>query len=78
MSELAVALFAASTDSHLLDEPRSARFERFRAELDERTVLADLGRRGIRWVARGAPGYPRVFGGSTTRLPACSSAERPS
>jgi DNA processing protein len=58
MSELAVALFAASTDSHLLDEPRSARFERFRRELDEGTVLADLDRRGIRWVARGAPGYP--------------------
>ena len=35
MSELAIAMFAASTDSHLLDEPRSARFERFRAELDE-------------------------------------------
>lgn len=58
MSELAVALFAASTDSHLLAEPRSARFERFCAELDESTVLAELDRRGIRWVARGAPGYP--------------------
>ena len=58
MSELAVALFAASTDAHLLHEPRSARFERFRAELDERAALADLEERGIRWVARGAPGYP--------------------
>ena len=58
MSELAVALFAASTESHLLDEPRTARFERFRAELDEPAVLADLERRGIRWVPRGSPGYP--------------------
>ena len=58
MNELAVALFAASTDVHLLDEPRSARFERFRAELDERAVLDDLEQRGIRWVARGASGYP--------------------
>jgi DNA processing protein len=52
VSELAVAMFAASTDSHLLAEPRSARFERFRAELDEPTVLADLERRGIGWLAR--------------------------
>ena len=58
MNELAVALFAASTDVHLLDEPRSARFERFRAELDERAVLDDLEQRGIRWVARDAPVYP--------------------
>ena len=58
MSELAVALFAASTESHLLDEPRTARFERFRAELDEPAVLADLERRGIRWIPRGSPGYP--------------------
>ena len=58
MSELAVALFAASTESHLLDEPRSARFERFQAGLDEPRVLADLGRRGIRWVPRGEPAYP--------------------
>ena len=58
MSELAVALFAASTESHLIDEPRTARFERFRAELDEAAALADLDRRRIRWVARGAPGYP--------------------
>lgn len=58
MSELAVAMFAASTDAHLLDEPRSARFERFCAELDERAVLADLERSGVRWVARGAPDYP--------------------
>ncbi|HEY2778229.1 MAG TPA: DNA-processing protein DprA [Gaiellaceae bacterium] len=58
MSELAIAMFAASTDSHLLDEPRSARFERFRVELDERTLLADLERRGIRWVARRDRAFP--------------------
>lgn len=58
MSKLAVAMFAASTDSHLLDEPRSPRFERFCGELDEPSVLADLERSGIRWVARGAPGFP--------------------
>jgi DNA processing protein len=58
MSELAVAMFAAATESHLLDEPRSARFERFQAELDEPTVLAELERGGIRWIARSAPHFP--------------------
>ncbi|MGN6799795.1 MAG: DNA-processing protein DprA [Gaiellaceae bacterium] len=58
MSELAVAMFAAFTGAHLLEEPRSARFARFRAELDEQAVLSDLERRGVRWLARGAPGYP--------------------
>jgi DNA processing protein len=58
MNELAVAMFAASTESHLLDEPRSARFERFCEELDEPGVLADLERRGIRWVARNTPAFP--------------------
>ena len=58
MSELAVTLFAAATESHLVTEPRSARFERFRAELDEPKVLADLAARGVRWVARSDRTYP--------------------
>ena len=58
MSELAIAVFAASTGSHLLDEPRSARFDRFRAGFDEPGLLADLDRRGIRWVARRDRRFP--------------------
>jgi DNA processing protein len=58
VSELAVALFAASTDTHLLAEPRTARFERFRATLDEPTFLAGLERQGIRWVARCDRAFP--------------------
>jgi DNA processing protein len=58
MSELAVALFAASTGTHLLEQPRSTRFERFRARLDEPRFLRDLEQRGLRWVARGESGYP--------------------
>ena len=58
MSELAVAAFAASTDSHLLDAPRSARFDRFRARFDETRYRAELAARGIRWLARGEPGFP--------------------
>ena len=58
MSDLALALFAASTDAHLVTEPQSARFDRFRAELDEPHVLAELERQGIRWVARGDRCFP--------------------
>jgi DNA processing protein len=58
MSELAGALFAASTESHLVEEPRSSRFERFSRTLDERRVLAELAGRGIRWVPRSDAAYP--------------------
>jgi DNA processing protein len=58
VSELATAAFAAATDSHLLDEPRSARFARFRARFDEARLLADLRSRGIRWVARRDSAFP--------------------
>jgi DNA processing protein len=62
MSELAVAVFAASTESHLVDEPRSARFARFRATFDERAALAELERKGIRWLARGGRSFPARLG----------------
>jgi DNA processing protein len=58
MSELAVALFAASTDSHLLEAPRSLRFERFRSTFDEARFRAELAARGLRWVARNERGFP--------------------
>ncbi len=59
MSELAVAAFAAETGSHLLAEPRSARFARFAREFDEPRFLAGLQARGIRWTARSSPAFPR-------------------
>ena len=59
MSELALAAFAAHTDSHLVAEPRGERFARFRREFDASAYLVDLERRGLRWVARSAPGFPR-------------------
>jgi DNA processing protein len=51
-------MFAASTESHLLDEPRTVRFDRFHAELDEPGLLAELARGGVRWVPRSAPSFP--------------------
>jgi DNA processing protein len=58
VSELALAAFAAHTDSHLVEAPRSERFERFRREFDERSYLADLAQRGLRWLPRSAPAFP--------------------
>jgi DNA processing protein len=58
VSGLAVAVFAASTDAHLLDEPRSARFARFRRSFDEAGYRRDLAARGLRWVDRQDAGFP--------------------
>jgi DNA processing protein len=59
MSGLAVAAFAAETGSHLVAEPRSARFARFVRGFDEQRYLEGLRQRGVRWLSRGAPAYPR-------------------
>lgn len=58
MSELAVAVFAATTGAHLLDEPRSSGFARFRATFDERRWLARLAATGLRWVGRSSSSFP--------------------
>jgi DNA processing protein len=59
MTELAVAAFAAETGSHLLAEPRSARFAKFVLEFDEAPYLVALESRGIRWLARSTGSFPR-------------------
>ena len=61
MSELATAVFAAHTDAHLLDAPRSARFASFRASFDEAAYLRDLATRGFRWLARSDPAFPQLL-----------------
>jgi DNA processing protein len=61
VSELAVAAFAAHTDSHLIAAPRGERFARFQREFDERGYLADLDGRGLRWLPRSSPGFPRAL-----------------
>jgi DNA processing protein len=58
MSELAIAVFAAHTDAHLLDAPRSARFASFRATFDEAGFLRELAEQGFRWLARSDPAFP--------------------
>ncbi len=59
MKELAVAAFAAETGSHVLAEPRSARFARFVRAFDEAAYLVAIEARGIRWLARSAAAFPR-------------------
>jgi DNA processing protein len=57
-ADLATAVFAARTDAHLVDAPRSARFASFRAAFDEAAYVSDLTARGVRWVARSDAAFP--------------------
>jgi DNA processing protein len=61
MSELALAAFAAESGSHVVGEPRTARFARFRSSFDARAYLADVERRGFRWLPRSSPEFPPLL-----------------
>jgi len=58
MSELATAVFAARSGSHVVDVPRSARFVEFLRKFDETSYRLELERSGLRWAARGDPAFP--------------------
>ena len=59
MSLLAVAVFAAETGEHLLDEPHDQRFERFRQTFDEEAYLRRLAAAGLSWVGRDDAAFPQ-------------------
>jgi DNA processing protein len=61
VSDLALALFAAANDAHHVDEPRSARFARFRMSFDERAALERLQEQGYRFLGRSDPGFPPLL-----------------
>ena len=61
MSELAIAAFAAASGTHLLDDPRTRRFEQFRRAFDEEGFRRDLDTRGVRWVARSDREFPPLL-----------------
>jgi DNA processing protein len=61
MSELALALFAAATDAHLVEAPRAARFAAFRASLDERAERVRLAAAGFRFLGRSDAGFPPLL-----------------
>ena len=59
MTELATAVFAAQTASHLLEAPRSSRFAAFSREFDERAYLETLRAGGYDWIAQSDVRFPR-------------------
>jgi DNA processing protein len=61
VSELALALFAAETGGHVVREPRSGRFSRFRAAFDERAARERLHAAGLRFVGQSEPGFPPLL-----------------
>jgi len=61
MSDLALAAFAAETGTHVVDEPKELRFERFKRSFDEERFRARLEARGFRFVGRSEPGFPRLL-----------------
>jgi len=62
MSELALAAFAAATDAHVIERPRSAPFASFSRGFDAKAYLDALQRDGFRWLPRGSPGFPPLLG----------------
>jgi DNA processing protein len=62
MSELALAVFASETGTHLVRPPHGARWTAFRRRFDERAYLAELAAGGYRFLARTAPGFPALLG----------------
>ncbi len=61
MSDLALALFAAATDAHVVREPRTTRFARFRATFDETAARSRLQAAGLRFVGRSEAVFPRLL-----------------
>lgn len=61
MNELALACFAAATDSHVVGTPRSVRFTSFLAGFDARAAVEQLRAQGLRFVARSEAGYPPLL-----------------
>jgi len=61
MNELALASFAAATDTHLVGEPRGVRFAAFKARFDAGAELARLRALGFRFLARSDPAFPPLL-----------------
>jgi DNA processing protein len=61
VSELALAVFAAKTGSHVVEEPRERRFERFFRAFDSERYLADLAARGLWFVSRSSADFPPLL-----------------
>src|SRR5437764_10194661 len=61
MNDLALAVFAAETGGHVVEEPKELRFARFRRTFDRESFRASLDARGLRFIGRSEPGYPTLL-----------------
>jgi DNA processing protein len=61
MSELALAVFASETGTHLVRPPRGERWRTFERRFDERSCLERLSVGGHRFVARSASAFPPLL-----------------
>jgi len=61
VNELVVAAFAAETGTHVVREPRQARFAAFRRRFDGRAYAASLAASGLRFLARSDPAFPPLL-----------------
>lgn len=61
MSDLALATFATATGAHVVQEPRSARFARFRAGFDDGAERERLARAGLRFLGRSEDAFPPLL-----------------
>jgi DNA processing protein len=61
VSDLALASFATATGSHVVREPRSARFASFRAGFDERAERERLRSAGLRFLGRSDGAFPPLL-----------------
>lgn len=61
MPELALAVFASETGSHLVRPPHGARWRAFERRFDERAYLEQLAVGGHRFLARSSPGFPPLL-----------------
>ena len=61
MPELALAVFASETGSHLIRPPRGERWRAFERRFDERAYLEGLAAKGHRFLQRSAPDFPPLL-----------------
>lgn len=61
MSELALAVYASETGTHLIRPPRGERWRAFERRFDERTYLERLAAGGYRFLPRSAPDFPPLL-----------------
>jgi DNA processing protein len=61
VKELALAVYAAETGSHVVSEPTTGRYRSFARGFDPAVYLARLQDQGIRWLARSSAGFPDLL-----------------